>query len=89
MVNVSTFYHYKEFSEHFKLLESKLFIKTTMSIHRRKSEKKSMRLSYRGQDLPRSSTREVVMLAARVGVDVYEEALWRSLLAATCLGVSG
>ena len=44
-----------------------------MSIHRRKSEKTSMRLSYRDQDLARSSTREVVMLTALVRVHIYEE----------------
>ena len=67
----------RSFFVHFKLLESKLFIKTTMSIHRRKSEKTSMRLSYRGQDLARSSTREGVMLTVLVRVHIYEETLWK------------
>ena len=53
-----------------------------MSIHRRNSEKTSMKLSYRGQDLPRSSSREVVMLTALVGVYTVKKHCGKNLLVA-------
>ena len=44
------------------------FSKQPCQYHKRKSDQTGLKLSYRGQDLPRRSSREVVMLIALEGV---------------------
>ena len=71
MTNVRGFFTIiKSFLHILSYCKVNYFSKQPYQYHKRKSDQTGLKLSYRGQDLPRRSSREVVMFIALEGVQM-------------------